>query len=381
VLRLPQRRPYTWFAVSEGERMSGEQQVIEQHLRLNANRYNPAYDGNTDVSLVRRSQRACARLYWFKIASTAGSQIVIAKVPGATADVPVTPQSPRPYLVEPPLVALKYTREHRALDLLQRNFGNGNAGRFGAVPLLDRVDDARAIIMGQVDGQPMNQFWLQLTRLYPAKPSGVLRTAVENAGAWLRAYHALDLSGTGTRQSQRAEIIELIHRYCDHLGPLLSRVAWFSQLAVRMTRAAQQVLPERLPLGLAHGDFAMRNILVTRGARVTVLDTTALWAAPVYEDLAKFYLALRVSRIQTYSHGLAFSEQRLRLIHSWLLDGYYGAAPVPHDQIRLYELLLLLDKWSFELAQPTNTSRVADFKRRRLNAWLTALVNRSTWLN
>jgi hypothetical protein len=125
----------------------------------------------------------------------------------------------------------------------------------------------------------------------------------------------------------------------------------------------------------------MRNILVARDARVTVLDTTAIWTAPVYEDLAKFDLALRVSRVQTYSHGLAFSERRLRLVHAWLLGGYYGAEPVPYDQIRLYGLLLLLDKWSFELALPTEAARLAYIKRQRLNAWLTAVVNRSTWLN
>jgi hypothetical protein len=361
--------------------MSIEQQVIEQHLRLNANRYNPACNGNTCVTLVRSSQRACARLYWFKIGSSGAAQIVIAKVPGATADAAVTEQSPRPRLVEPPQFTQKYAREHRALDLLQRNFANGNERRFGAVPLLDRVDDARAIIMAQVDGQPMHQFWPQLTRLYPATPSRMLRRAVENAGAWLRAYHALDLNGTGTRQSQRTEVVELIRRYCDHLGPLVLRSAWFNQLAVRLTRAAERVLPEQMPMGLAHGDFAMRNILVARDARVTVLDTTAIWRAPVYEDLAKFDLALRLSRVQTYSYGLAFSEQTLRQIHGWLLDGYYGAEPVPYDQIRLYGLLLLLDKWSFELAQPIGAARLAYIKRQRLNAWLTAVVNRSTWLN
>ena len=117
-----------------------EREIIEQHLLRHAGNYNPAYNGDTQVTLVRSSQRACARLYWFRIGDGNASQIIIAKVPGATADAPAAAQSARPCLAEPPQFAQKYAREHRALDLLHRNFSGGNERRFGAVPLLDRID-------------------------------------------------------------------------------------------------------------------------------------------------------------------------------------------------------------------------------------------------
>src|SRR5688572_32331052 len=45
--------------------------------------------------------------------SSGAARIVIAKVPGATADAAVTEQSPRPRLVEPPQFTQKRSEERR----------------------------------------------------------------------------------------------------------------------------------------------------------------------------------------------------------------------------------------------------------------------------
>lgn len=350
--------------------MSGEQEVIRRHLLDHAARYCPDGAGPARVALIRSRRRAAAALYWYRIERGAGSRVVVAKVPGAPADHPGDAAT-RPRLAEPPALATKYEREYRALSNVASHFDAALDPRFGAVPLLGRVDAARALIMGEVAGQPMTRLAYRLGRLHPRGPGSELRRAIGHAGAWLRAYHGLEPDQEQSRQSRRDEVIDLIHRYCDHLGGRLARRPWFHRLAGTLEDAAASVLPPRLPLGLAHGDFAMRNILVEPGGRVVVLDTTAMWRAPVYEDLAKFAVAMRTSRAQTYSHGLALSPARLRAAHGWLLTGYYGHASVPMEPIRLYVVLLLLDKWSFELALPPRGPRAAAAARRRLvDAWM-----------
>lgn len=355
-----------------------ERATIERHLRAHADRYCSRPTGDPEVVLLRLRSRAAARLYWYRIGSGSTSRNVVVKVPGAPADAEVAGQPRRPRMVEPPPLETKYVREHEALDLLQRHFSGLGDPRFGAVPLLGRIDPARAIVMGEVEGQSLNELVPQLSRIYPRPPSARLRPAIQSAGAWLRAYHQLNLEGAVPRQASRQDFVTNVQRYCSHLGAILSRPGFFAGLADRLTTAAARLLPPELPLGLGHGDFAMRNVLVGQEGRIFVLDTTALWRTPVYADLAKFGLALRLSRAQTYSHGSAFSEESLRKSDRWLFEGYYGSQgghgsqPVPEERIRLYGILLLLDKWSFELALPPCGPVVARMVRRRLvNSWYT----------
>lgn len=352
--------------------------TIERHLRAHAGRYCSGATGDPEVVLLRLRSRAAARLYWYRIGSGSSARNVVVKVPGAPADAEVAGQPRRPRMVEPPPLDTKYVREYEALDLLQRHFSALDDPRFGAVPLLGRIDPARAIVMGEVEGRSLNELVPQLSRIYPRPPSALLRRAVQSAGAWLRAYHQLDLDGALPRQASRQDFVTNVQRYCSHLGVMLSRPVFFAGLADRLTAAAARLLPPELPLGLGHGDFAMRNVLVGQGGRIFVLDTTALWRTPVYADLAKFGLALRLSRVQAYSHGSAFREVSLRKAGRWLFEGYYGnqggqgSQPVPEQRIRLYGILLLLDKWSFELALPPRGPVIARTVRRRLiNSWYT----------
>lgn len=327
---------------------------IEAYLRAGAGRYGIA-GREPAVALLRHSRRAAADLFWYRIAGDAGGRTVVVKVPGGPADGRAGRPLDRPRMVEPPPLDTKYLREYQALDLLQGHFAELGDPRFGAVPVLDRIDSARAIVMGEVAGRPLKALAAGLTRLYPAPPPPRVRNAVENAGAWLRVYHGLEIDGTSVRHPGRRDFVANVRRYCDYLAARAPRPSDFDALAGRMTTAADRLLPAELPLGLGHGDFAMRNVLVGEAGRVVVLDTTALWRMPVLADLAKFGLALRLARPQVYSHGLVFSERRLRSVERWLLRGYYGTEAPPAKQVTLYALLLLLDKWSFELELPSGS--------------------------
>jgi hypothetical protein len=228
--------------------------------------------------------------------------------------------------------------------------------------------------MGEVVGRSLNQLLPQLSRIHPRGPSATLRNALMSAGAWLRRYHQLEPAGSMTRQARRSDVVTLIGDYCEHLGRELSRGAGFAAVGDRLVAAAERLLPEELPLALTHGDFAMRNVLVTATGQVVIFDTLAIWRAPLFEDLAKFGLAMRFTRMQTYSHGMLFGEGRLRAAEDWLQAGYFGDEPVPRQQIRLYAALLLLDKWSFELSRPTGGPLVARARAVLVNAWCDRLM-------
>jgi hypothetical protein len=355
---------------SQAATMSDERAAIESHLWANATSYCAPDRDATEIQLLRVRARPSARLYWYRIECDGTSSNVVVKIHDDPADIETTGDAGQPRLVEPLTHDIKYAQEYKALGLLQRHFAALNDSRFGAVPVLDRIDPLRAIVMREVDGQPLNRLLPQLSRLRPGGPSPALRNAIFNAGAWLRAYHQLETDGAVMRQANREDFVSSITAYCTHLGRTLSRPAFFAELAERAASAAQTLLPDELPLALSHGDFAMRNVLVGSTGRVFVFDTRAAWRAPIYDDLAKFGLAMRFARPQVYSQGLAFSEGHLRAAEQCLLAGYFGGDAVPQEQIELYTMLLVFDKWSFELRQPSRGRQMrAAVKTRLINSW------------
>ena len=349
-----------------------EREAVERHLRENAGGYWPGLAKVGAITVTRVQERSSARLYWYRIDLSSGPRYVVIKVPGNPADVMTHSDHRRPRLAPPPDLKTKYAREHQALELLNGHFTALADPRFNAVPILDAVADLRAIVMEELAGIGMNRLFMQLARLHPRRRTALLRRAVENTGAWLREYHQLDLAGATTRHSQRADVVDLLAQYCDHLATAVGDTDLLSLFQL-LRRAAERKLPAELPLALNHGDFAMRNVLVSPEGRVSVFDTLALWRAPMYEDIAKFLLALRFVRPQVYSHGLAFGERQLLDAEHWLLAGYFRDAPIPMASIRIYRLMLLLDKWSFELALPSSGPRIVFRARQRLaNSWFKA---------
>jgi aminoglycoside phosphotransferase (APT) family kinase protein len=364
MLRRPRRR-----RPGPAERdISVERTTVERHLRARRALYYPCAS-DPRVEFVKFKQRTGARLYWFRVHCEASSHDLVVKVHSDSEDVASVDTS-RPRLVVPLKLTARHARERAALELLEQHLGALDDSRFGAIPILDRIDSLGAVVMAQVDGISMNTLLARLSRLHPTRSTALLRQAVANAGAWLRTYHGLKVDGSITRQPDRDEFIAFVQRYCNHLAASLGRPEFFRELAKRMTAAAWQLYSTTFSLGLSHGDFAMRNILVASTGRVFVFDTRAFSYAPIYEDLATFALAIRVSRAQTYSHGLFLGEEHLQALEQWLFRGYFGHESVPLKQIQLYALLLLLDKWSVELVRPTHHPRLVRAARMLvLNRW------------
>jgi hypothetical protein len=106
------------------------------------------------------------------------------------------------------------------------------------------------------------------------------------------------------------------------------------------------LLPERLPLAVGHGDYAPRNMFVSADARVTVFDPLPRWMVPRYEDVCRFMVSLRLLGVQVHTRGAAIDERRIEEHERQVLTGYLADDHSCLAQVRSYQLLILLDKWS-----------------------------------
>ena len=93
--------------------------------------------------------------------------------------------------------------------------------------------------------------------------------------------------------------------------------------------AARTALPNDLPLGTGHGDFAPRNILVGPDNQIAVLDTVSRWQVPVYEDVAGFLVALKASKSQVYGRRWLYDTRVLQDYEHRFLLGYFGQHALP----------------------------------------------------
>jgi hypothetical protein len=174
-----------------------------------------------------------------------------------------------------------------------------------------------------------------------------LLPAFQNVGKWLRLYHAMPKKEDVTiRDSHRDDYIEAINKLTDFLVKTVGPETFFRESAMTFIKKANEILPAALPLGLGHGDFAVRNIFVGENARVTVFDTLANWRTPIYKDIGYFLNDLKFSLPQVISQGFAIGPDQLMTYEYAFLKGYFENNPIPYAEIRLYETFALLDKWS-----------------------------------
>jgi hypothetical protein len=221
--------------------------------------------------------------------------------------------------------------------------------------------------MEEVNDPSLRSLFVRENRLQKLFTSASPNEAFRNAGSWLRAYHSLPLKATDRHQS-RAEFIDANIKLTDYLTSTMEDARFFQEVASTINAAALAVLPDSLPVGLSHGDYAMRNILVGAGNRVTVLDTLARWRTAIYEDIGYFLTNLKVAWPQVISQGLVFKESLIEQCEKAFLSGYFDSEPVPIRAIKLYEIQALLDRWSGRVARlkQLDATRPQGTKRLRL---------------
>jgi hypothetical protein len=336
--------------------------VFISHIREHAPRYYPTFlPEQLRVQLLSKQERPSAVLYRFKVSSDAEIRSVFVKVPlrmstkgRAKGSVYEKPQL-FPKTEPRDMHWLQYT----ALRAIDEYFTGLEKKHLGAIRVLDYLPQYHAIFTEESIDPRLRQLFYRENRLRTLSGVLKLRTAFQNVGIWLRAYHTMPkYEDVKIRHENRMDYIEAITTLTDFLAKSLKDETFLKETASVIISKAPNILPESLPLGLGHGDYAMRNILIGHNSRVTVLDTFAKWRTPIYEDIGYFLNELKTSYPQVISQGLAFSPRMLTIYEQEFLAGYFGSEPVPYSIIRLYEVLALLDKWAGTIARSSQKTHL-----------------------
>ena len=316
---------------------------ILDELRAHVGEWYPELAGDVAIDLVDLDPRANSQLIRVRVGGRGFPERTI-----VVKHAPVEPvvHDDRPRLVSRTTVAERLLVESEALQLVAERFAALGDPALTAVRPLGVLPASQALAMEEYDGRPLHKL------LIPGlvRRSAELRatTLVRRAGHWLRVFHDLRLDDRPARQTSRDEIAAAFEAYGRYLAghgatPRIDAI-------VRTGVAAVTRLPDPLPLVVSHGDFAPRNILIDASGRVAVIDISVRWRAPAYEDLAGFLVALQTSRANALTRGLVFGPAVHRLEPAFL-EGYFAGRPVPRAAIRVYELLLVLDKWAARLSR------------------------------
>jgi len=361
--------------------------VFIDHLRSHAPRYYPALGSEKfGVQLLSKQERPSAVLYRFRVGNEAQIRSVFVKVPIRLTGKQHNNGSPyeKPQLFPKTEPRDMHWLHFTALKTIYDYYMSLDNEQLGAIRVLDYLPQYHAIFTEESNDPKLRDLFFKENRLRFPAGHARLSSAFENVGMWLRLYQRMPKDrDVQVRHHQKKDFIEAITTITDFLAKSLKSETFFRETASRLIDTAGQVLPDSLPLGLGHGDYAMRNILVAPNSRVTVLDTFAKWRAKIYEDIGYFLTDLNMSSPQVVSHGLAFNRKHLATYEQAFLNGYFGQEPIPYPTIRLYEALALLDKWSSRTArsyQRSNPIKIMGLKwtsqyfQRRVKSLLTELT-------
>jgi hypothetical protein len=318
-------------------------ELLASHLRIHGAEYLPGSAGDVRVRLAREEHRPVSSLYEFELSTAESAISLLIKVPVGTGGVsPVRPPYPRPTLAAD--AVMSYGLEHSALAAIHQHFERLDDPRFGAIRVFDMVPRCGALIMERLRQPSLRSLFMRSGRWRGGNADDRMEAAFANAGSWLRSYHGIDREISGTRHSRRSDFVGIVDEIAAYVGKHLGESGHFRRVADTIRERAERGLPEVLPLGLGHGDFALRNILVGDSGEVTVCDTRARWRTSIYEDLGYFLVGLKRSWPQLYSLGLAFDARALARYENRFLEGYFASEELPLEAVRLYEMLALLDR-------------------------------------
>lgn len=317
--------------------------ALQLHLEKHAHRYFAEWAQTTPrIQLVRVAPHRSSTLYHFRVGEGKRFRRLVIKTP---------PLTEAPAQISPTTApTVKFRAEYEALFAIHAYFNALQDPRFAAIHPLDFIVEHSGVVMEAVQEPSLRGLFAQASRLHPWTDSEKLARCFRHAGGWLRAFHAMSRGEYATPRDVLAQdYFAAIEKFSAFLADALDEKEFFEHLTRTVIGAARAILPEQLPLGLTHGDYALRNLLIGPNCRVRAIDTQAKWLMPIYEDLAYFLVGLLTTWPQVLSQGLAFSRKTLRHYEQEFLSGYFGREPIPRETIRLFKIKILLLKWSANL--------------------------------
>jgi len=309
---------------------------VVEHVRANAGRYLgvEAAPDKVEIDVIPVGKRARTRLNRLEV-GVGGRHLRLIVKETSLADAPEARGDgggrPRLTVVEDHLERHRW--EYLGLRAAEERFEALQDSRFAVLRAIDHLPAQRAFLIEEVPHPTLRDLLTAPARLTPSGRRRI-RAATENAGAWLREFHALDAGDAGDAgapplRASATEVEAALHEQAEFAlrhggGRSVERATARAVVAI-----ADGALPDPLPLGLWHADFAPRNMFVTPTGAVAGFDMAARRRAPVYEDIAYFVMNLRRLRSRGANRFLA---------------GYFGTDPIPERALAVFDLLVRLDE-------------------------------------
>jgi hypothetical protein len=364
---------------SVGERPTALERALTAHVEERAGDWVPE-SASRHVRLRQLVARPRAVLYAVCVGNDDGPQI-LAKVrrEGPLGEGPRRPDA-RPRLMEGGLpVAEQTALEYEGLRQIRAMVGGAHPV-FAAVRPFGVLADQHTVFMEYVEAPTLRQQLVRDSRLAPPRLRSRRRDdqVWRDVGAWLSTFQrAMRKQGLEQRQATRDDVVDRFAAYSRWLTATLGPRTVGDGVA-RCADLARDVLPDRLPMAVGHGDFAPRNVFLRGDGRLSVFDPMPRWVVPRFEDLCRFLVAVRLQGIQLHTRGLAYAERELDRREEAVLDGYRAGSELPLPQLRCYQLLITLDKWSALADRPAagRRRRLHDATTRSASAYLRREVQR-----
>ncbi|WP_153558904.1 phosphotransferase [Roseimaritima sediminicola] len=325
--------------------------------------------------LVKTIRRRFCQLYLFNLSGRDDSPEILVKVPVGHADVQYQERCRDAAFVDRPRLfgrvdpESKAVKEYEALRRVQTALDAGPDERFGVVRVFDLLPPQHALVMRWVDQPSLRKKLYAAHRLSSPRLACDLETVFGRTGALLRTHHRLPaLPHCETRNTTRDDFLAAIDRFVSYLDEHLPG-SDLRRLQQRVIELARGCLPETIPTGQVHGDFAPRNIFVDAANRVSLFDTLGRFEAPIYEDVAKMLMCIHASGPQLISAGVLYAPKRLKRFEDALVRGYFGDRSVPVAAINLFSVQLVLEHWAaivYRHREHRGAKRIAKQLRRRL---------------
>ena len=336
--------------------MTSLDEMILEHLQNNAIQYFPDLNAEQiKVILDSVDRRLNSTLFHYHITDGTSHYPVIAKARTKGQQF-IQKEMERPYrftLTEGDVLSL----EANALSTIYSHFQQQDNPNLKAIRFLDVLPDHQVIIMIESFDKSLRSFILKQNHLQRLKEKVDLEPAFLNAGAWLRSFHSLPTDEETIICYETSQTyLEVVEKLIEFAKKYKNDEQYFDHLLAKIKQHTVEILPEALPLGRLHGDYAPRNILLSDNHQITGIDTLARWHAPVYEDIATFLNWLWINQYQVHSQGLMFSAKLLNRYQAAFLRGYFGPETVPTTRIALFRIMVMIEYW---------VDRIEYFQRRR----------------
>jgi hypothetical protein len=309
--------------------------ALQKRLLTSAPRYFPELEGPFAIELLRTRELSTSWIHEFAINTASSSRRVVAKVRGI-ADRHREGEWARMVPVAPLEDRLRY--EFDTMNAIHAHIGALSDDRFGSVRAYEIMPDISVMTMAHASVPNLHE-------LASTQAATDLLPSFRNTGAWLREFHNMPPPPhTIDHALEPRAVAKSVERSSNFLASQVGGVDFFRALNDRCSSLVAEFLPHPPEPRIAHADFWMGNVLADDNARITVIDTPGVWRGSIYHDLSYFLYTLDAP-LSPFRTRLGPGRLKIADCRTAFLSGYFGD-DVPHAEIALYELQLLLFIWA-----------------------------------